>query len=1041
MAEMSSSSAAGTSFAQPLGSSAPASLALQLAAQVGDAGRDSVRVSYTSLFIALLWLGDDVSVWLESTAKELGAHLDVIYQTRGVDPSQRSELVERAHRESDAHASMSPSAQRVTGAAAAIARETHDAEAVTTRHLLAVYLFRNPPDHERQLEHDWGFALPEWRLAFADFVAAEADKWRDIIAPHVDPLLLEHQAALISERYDFDPEALAVMDRWRALSSSTKSGHSYLRSKELFTALNEGSGWDGQRAAATTAAIQHEPVALSAGGRHVLDGAQSLAVTTTGSEQIHARHLEAAVLLVKDSSGHRAAASTFGNLSRRKRSLFEQVTRSYLDDNSTEWKRALLGEREPDLTAFRRDDPSEGSDDLDVERYARALALLIASVDVKPPLSIGISGDWGSGKSFFMRLMREATAKITTKTKTDPRFHTHVVPICFNAWHYAEKNLLASLVQTIFLGLRTGLELEPGEDAATTKLRAAKQDLVKATAEVSTAKELVQATTERVNTLENQVAVQLSEVKLGPSDLADVAVDRLRGHLTTLGLTDLDQALSEGEAKVGQVADVIQRVNAESLRGRSLLAKLERMPIAWGWVVVGFLLLGSGLLLVALFPEGLGRVLTVSATLLAELGTGIAWANNASKRFGAGLDELETVQTSLATKLENKRAKVTQELDGAKQTLEDQTNALTEAEQRANALNEAVTQAQAETESLNLLARLVNDGITTRKYEQHLGLVAAARADFDDLSRLLAKATQEAVKSSARFRNVDRIVLYIDDLDRCPTETVVLVLETIHLLLAVDLFVVVVGLDVRWATHALEEKYQRQLSTPGGATALDYLEKIFQVPFWLSPMNETASRTLLGKMLPAATKKQSLATPHAALTQQTQAAGTSNGATDTTGTAQPEHVAAPKVPETELLTLEPLERNFILQLAPAVSRSPRRLKRFVNTYLLLRASLTAEEREVFALNGGKSGTYREALLLLAILTTVPRAWRRMVDCLTAESLPVDLAALRAQANSGLAGDELAYCNAAFAIYGSGDLSAMRDMIPIVARFSFHRLST
>ena len=45
----------------------------------------------------------------------------------------------------------------------------------------------------------------------------------------------------------------------------------------------------------------------------------------------------------------------------------------------------------------------EGSDDLDIRVDVDMLAKLIASKDVNPPLSIGLFGPWGWGKSFFMR--------------------------------------------------------------------------------------------------------------------------------------------------------------------------------------------------------------------------------------------------------------------------------------------------------------------------------------------------------------------------------------------------------------------------------------------------------------------------------------------------------------------------------------------------------------------------------------------------------------------------------------------------------------
>ena len=52
----------------------------------------------------------------------------------------------------------------------------------------------------------------------------------------------------------------------------------------------------------------------------------------------------------------------------------------------------------------------------------------------------------------------------------------------------------------------------------------------------------------------------------------------------------------------------------------------------------------------------------------------------------------------------------------------------------------------------------------------------------------------------------NRIVLYIDDLDRCPPPKVLQVLEAVHLLLAFPIFVVFVAVDSRWLTSALTEE-------------------------------------------------------------------------------------------------------------------------------------------------------------------------------------------------------------------------------------------
>ena len=86
---------------------------------------------------------------------------------------------------------------------------------------------------------------------------------------------------------------------------------------------------------------------------------------------------------------------------------------------------------------------------------------ICAAEKVTPPLSVGVFGDWGSGKSFFMRLMQEQTKQVAASSATDANgdrlFCRQIVSIRFNAWHYADGNLWASLVQTIFQSLRAAL--------------------------------------------------------------------------------------------------------------------------------------------------------------------------------------------------------------------------------------------------------------------------------------------------------------------------------------------------------------------------------------------------------------------------------------------------------------------------------------------------------------------------------------------------------------------------------------------------------
>lgn len=80
-----------------------------------------------------------------------------------------------------------------------------------------------------------------------------------------------------------------------------------------------------------------------------------------------------------------------------------------------------------------------------------------------------------------------------------------------------------------------------------------------------------------------------------------------------------------------------------------------------------------------------------------------------------------------------------------------------------------------------------------------------------------------------------RIVVFVDDLDRCLPENALDVLESMKLFFDVEGFVFVVGLDQTIAELAVVHKYAKQ-GTPSPGTPVsgtDYIKKIFQVPFAL----------------------------------------------------------------------------------------------------------------------------------------------------------------------------------------------------------------
>jgi hypothetical protein len=254
----------------------------------------------------------------------------------------------------------------------------------------------------------------------------------------------------------------------------------------------------------------------------------------------------------------------------------------------------------------------------------------------------------------------------------------------------------------------------------------------------------------------------------------------------------------------------------------------------------------------------------------------------------------------------------------------------------------------------------------------------------------------EGDEEDARLPSVDRIVLYIDDLDRCPEDKVVQVLQAVHLLLAYPLFVVVVGVDPRWLLHSLEqhsgafrisiELGENNKTDDWHSTSLNYLEKIFQIPYTLRPMSADGFTRLVNDLSAVKTSSQDgiepsylpfgedLASP--ALSPINQAA---------------ESYISPTVDQQDLLVdvnppaleFEERERQFMTRLNELIP-TPRATKRFVNVYRLIRASITTEHELRWFL---ESREFVAVQVLLAIVTGAPAEASEILRKLLAQPEP------------------------------------------------------
>ncbi|MEL6687705.1 MAG: P-loop NTPase fold protein, partial [Pseudomonadota bacterium] len=586
-------------------------------------------------------------------------------------------------------------------------------------------------------------------------------------------------------------------------------------------------------------------------------------------------------------------------------------------------------------------DNAKGREDLlSVKEEAKAFARLIASTSFEPPLAIGVFGPWGSGKSFFMNQIEMEIDKLADpkftgengqplQSKSD--FHGKIVQIQFNAWHYMESNIWASLVDVIFKALDAWLRKENGGaqegervDALFDSLATAQEerlDAIEALAQkvstLETARQNLSDIEEKTQNYWKAVLRKLTETALTNDDLQK-AFDALGLHQLNSDVENLQAAITEARTAVSD-ADLLSR----SLRSRvSSTGNLVGLAAV---ILLGPLLI-SGIISFAktkglLGPGSTLNINEVVTTLSALVASATGWVGFVTARAKSGVAALRKLQSNFDT--------IDAEREGAQKTyLEKLETDIEEAQSRISKTEEAVAKAQSrlmEKTSASRIAAFIRERAEGDVYSKHLGIIDTIRCDFEQLSDLIehSKTGEEEEKKTlkryqehlaiqidaiktryklnkeskspdastdepdaqadadedlnytdelradpyARVRIAietleasskegvqlatafDRIVLYIDDLDRCPPDKVYEVLQAVHLFLNFPLFMVVVGVDTRWIETSLKRELGDLVGEGSSVSPTDYLEKIFQIPYWIRQMEASSAQNFVKGIL------------------------------------------------------------------------------------------------------------------------------------------------------------------------------------------------
>ncbi len=625
--------------------------------------------------------------------------------------------------------------------------------------------------------------------------------------------------------------------------------------------------------------------------------------------------------------------------------------------------------------AVRADGRDDGTDPLGTSADAKALADLILLKSASPPLAIGVFGSWGSGKSTLMRRMRETIALQNERDRAQPQPPdedvetqrvTNVVQLEFNAWSFIDSsNLWASLTGEIFDQLAAGggqkwAQIKGKLLLAQVAGKFARHVASKASSEEEAAREdevIGQATQKlqraRADRKAAAVAALGDVVATGggePEEEAENKSAKARKPMVDALERTLLQRAATGEprliADIGAAGRLIKAVLAASLMFRTAGPKkwwvlaaavvLLAMTVVllyvgreWAAAVSSLPMLAGTLWLVRLVWDGLGVL-----TLLGE-----KFRERASAAVALESEALQEITAALAKKRAAEQRAAEEEAEIGYLSIEEMASGKS---------------------STKLLEFLLHDLAEINAIRSQAGVLAAVRRCFEHLDTIIKNQPADAAD------RIDRIILYIDDLDRCDADQVVKVLEAVHLLLAFECFVVVVAIDARWIRQSLELQHPQFKRTPGEGnveggrpTTSDYLEKIFQIPFWVRPFRPppaignldapNAYRSYLVQLLGPEPMEQQTG----ALTglNSDRKAGEGDGARlrfEAVDPIRPTEIAEPRPKK---LSLTGPERRLLGRLGPLAGKSPRAAKSFINIYRLIRGSLDTGSLGAFLADG------------------------------------------------------------------------------------------
>ncbi|MBU2945803.1 P-loop NTPase fold protein [Zobellia uliginosa] len=627
-------------------------------------------------------------------------------------------------------------------------------------------------------------------------------------------------------------------------------------------------------------------------------------------------------------------------------------------------------------------DVDSGADYLDIDKDINAFARVISAKSFNPPLAIALLGKWGSGKSFFMRKLKERIQVLSQNSSTQNIYCNGIAHVHFNAWSYMDSNLWAGIITRIFEGLQEYIcndslaskNIKEIEEALTKKLNIAQNELIDlANQKQAIDKRILNLKSQKKST-KHALNEKIKEIKT--SSIKDV-LNNLNSEFqieTKVAKTLLEnKSFNQSSDRFNEIVpreywqdptELYKRIKSKYTFLKTFFKGANwQKSLGWFCIIIIVIISMKGIMFLLIpytgiinftFPSKLWYFISISAAFIFRTYKTVKHLQPLISTFWKIKEDYELDKKNALFKFK--------QLEKAwKLEIENYQTEITTINEQINQAKEFKSEIEYRLENTlttEALYKFIEKRSTSDDYQKHLGIVSVIRKDFEILSELFVAHNLEAdkQKESEEFKKrfaspLQRIILYIDDLDRCSEERVVQVLEAVNLLMAYPLFIVVVGVDPRWVKNALIKKHQFQLSSDGNSQydALEmtapsnYLEKIFQIPFNLKAATETNVKHMLKTLAESLPEIESI-NSKLLLNEERALADTFDKVDEKfkknqdIAEQQPkEELNAPQTKNIESLKFTEQEIQLIQDMSEVLGKSPRTLKRFINIYRIIKA--------------------------------------------------------------------------------------------------------